>query len=164
MDGNGGIQQLLAAEQEAQAIIKAARDAKAERLKQAKDEAAREVTVGIDLDRRALFAVRSLFSALVFLDPLTRSLSHSLTLSLSHSLTLSLALHSRSFVRQAFKQELEAQYAASMDADASENATTVDKLRAESDAEISKVTRSMGVNKQRVLDMLLTQVKTVKTS
>ena len=148
MDGNGGIQQLLAAEQEAQAIIKAARDAKAERLKQAKDEAAREVTVGIDLDRRALFAVRSLFSALVFLDPLTRSL----------------ALHSRSFVRQAFKQELEAQYAASMDADASENATTVDKLRAESDAEISKVTRSMGVNKQRVLDMLLTQVKTVKTS
>ena len=148
MDGNGGIQQLLAAEQEAQAIIKAARDAKAERLKQAKDEAAREVTVGIDLDRRALFAVRSLFSALVFLDPLTRSL----------------ALHSRSFVRQAFKQELEAQYVASMDADASENATTVDKLRAESDAEISKVTRSMGVNKQRVLDMLLTQVKTVKTS
>ena len=147
MDGNGGIQQLLAAEQEAQAIIKAARDAKAERLKQAKDEAAREVTVGIDLDRRALFAVRSLFSALVFLDPLTRSLAHS-----------------RSFVRQAFKQELEAQYAASMDADASENATTVDKLRAESDAEISKVTRSMGVNKQRVLDMLLTQVKTVKTS
>ncbi len=73
MDGNGGIQQLLAAEQEAQAIIKAARDAKAERLKQAKDEAAREVTVGIDLDRRALFAVRSLFSALVFLDPLTRA-------------------------------------------------------------------------------------------
>ena len=156
MDGNGGIQQLLAAEQEAQAIIKAARDAKAERLKQAKDEAAREVTVGIDLDRRALFAVRSLFSALVFLDPLTRSLAH--------SLTRSLALHSRSFVRQAFKQELEAQYAASMDADASENATTVDKLRAESDAEIAKVTRSMGVNKQRVLDMLLTQVKTVKTS
>jgi hypothetical protein len=51
-----------------------------------------------------------------------------------------------------------------MDADASENATTVDKLRAESDAEIAKVTRSMGVNKQRVLDMLLTQVKTVKTS
>ena len=102
----------------------------------------------ISTDVRSLFALRSSFSALVLLD----------------SLTCPLALRTRSFVRQAFKQELEAQYAASMDADASENATTVDKLRAESDAEIAKVTRSMGVNKQRVLDMLLTQVKTVKTS
>lgn len=65
----------------------------------------------------------------------------------------------------AFKQELEAQYVALIDADASENATTVDKMRAESDAEIAKVTQSMSANKQRVLDMLLTQVvKTVNAT
>jgi K+-transporting ATPase c subunit len=79
--------------------------AKAERLKQAKDEAAREVA--------------------------------------------------------AFKEELEAQYAASIDADVSENAAAVDKMRVASDAEIAKVAQSMNANKQRVLDLLLTQVKTV---
>nr|AEQ39051.1 putative vacuolar ATP synthase subunit G1 [Wolffia arrhiza] len=39
----GGIQQLLAAEQEAQHIVNAARNAKLARLKQAKDEAEKEV-------------------------------------------------------------------------------------------------------------------------
>ncbi|PKA49243.1 V-type proton ATPase subunit G [Apostasia shenzhenica] len=39
----GGIQQLLAAEQEAQHIVNAARNAKMARLKQAKDEADKEV-------------------------------------------------------------------------------------------------------------------------
>jgi V-type H+-transporting ATPase subunit G len=60
-----------------------------------------------------------------------------------------------------YKQELEAQYAESVDADASENASSVERLREESDAEISQVSQSMVANKQRVLDMLLTQVKTV---
>lgn len=41
--GQDGIQRLLAAEQEAQAIIAKARQAKAERLKQAKEEAERDV-------------------------------------------------------------------------------------------------------------------------
>ncbi|ONI03080.1 hypothetical protein PRUPE_6G237200 [Prunus persica] len=41
--GQGGIQQLLAAEQEAQHIVNAARSAKMARLKQAKDEAAKEI-------------------------------------------------------------------------------------------------------------------------
>jgi vacuolar-type H+-ATPase subunit H len=61
----------------------------------------------------------------------------------------------------AFKQELEAQYAESVDADASENASSVERMRSESDAEITQVTQSMVANKQQVLDMLLTQVKTV---
>lgn len=61
----------------------------------------------------------------------------------------------------AFKQELEAQYAESVDADASENASSVERMRSESDAEITQVTQSMVANKQHVLDMLLTQVKTV---
>ncbi|POO01654.1 Vacuolar (H+)-ATPase G subunit [Trema orientale] len=39
----GGIQQLLAAEQEAQHIVNAARSAKLARLKQAKEEAEREI-------------------------------------------------------------------------------------------------------------------------
>ncbi|CAA7409127.1 unnamed protein product [Spirodela intermedia] len=39
----GGIQQLLAAEQEAQHIVNAARNAKLARLKQAKDEAEKEI-------------------------------------------------------------------------------------------------------------------------
>eukprot|EP00250_Pteridium_aquilinum_P027405 c34861_g1_i1 orf=142-480(+) len=43
--GQGGIQMLLAAEQEAQQIIAAARSAKTARLKQAKEEAEREVAV-----------------------------------------------------------------------------------------------------------------------
>lgn len=42
--GQGGIQQLLAAEQEAQHIVNAARNAKMARLKQAKEEAEREIT------------------------------------------------------------------------------------------------------------------------
>ncbi|CAN6581044.1 hypothetical protein ACFX13_033195 [Malus domestica] len=41
--GHGGIQQLLAAEQEAQHIVNAARSAKNARLKEAKDEAEREI-------------------------------------------------------------------------------------------------------------------------
>ncbi|KAJ4704888.1 V-type proton ATPase subunit G [Melia azedarach] len=41
--GQGGIQQLLAAEQEAQHIVNAARNAKLARLKQAKDEAEKEI-------------------------------------------------------------------------------------------------------------------------
>lgn len=41
--GQSGIQQLLAAEQEAQHIVNAARNAKLARLKQAKEEADREV-------------------------------------------------------------------------------------------------------------------------
>ncbi|CAH8340520.1 unnamed protein product [Eruca vesicaria subsp. sativa] len=41
--GGGGIQQLLAAEQEAQHIVNAARTAKMARLKQAKEEAEREI-------------------------------------------------------------------------------------------------------------------------
>lgn len=61
----------------------------------------------------------------------------------------------------AFKQELEAQYAESVDADASENASSMERMRSESDAEITQVTQSMVANKQQVLDMLLTQVKTV---
>jgi vacuolar-type H+-ATPase subunit H len=61
----------------------------------------------------------------------------------------------------AFKQELEAQYVESVDADASENASSVERMRSESDAEITQVTQSMVANKQQVLDMLLTQVKTV---
>lgn len=46
MDANrrqGGIQQLLAAEQEAQQIVNAARSAKSARLRQAKEEAEREI-------------------------------------------------------------------------------------------------------------------------
>ncbi|XP_010921881.1 V-type proton ATPase subunit G [Elaeis guineensis] len=46
MDSNrrqGGIQQLLAAEQEAQHIVNAARNAKMARLKQAKEEAEKEI-------------------------------------------------------------------------------------------------------------------------
>eukprot|EP00890_Picochlorum_soloecismus_P005711 jgi/Picsp_1/6140/NSC_03494-R1_transmembrane atpase len=43
--GQDGIQQLLRAEQEAQAIVAKARQAKAERLKQAKEEAVREVAL-----------------------------------------------------------------------------------------------------------------------
>uniref|UniRef100_A0A5B7B321 V-type proton ATPase subunit G n=1 Tax=Davidia involucrata TaxID=16924 RepID=A0A5B7B321_DAVIN len=39
----GGIQQLLAAEQEAQQIVSAARNAKMARLKQAKEEAEKEI-------------------------------------------------------------------------------------------------------------------------
>ncbi|XP_078428628.1 V-type proton ATPase subunit G1-like [Wolffia australiana] len=39
----GGIQQLLAAEQEAQHIVNAARNAKLARLKQAKDEAEKDI-------------------------------------------------------------------------------------------------------------------------
>ncbi|XP_006647747.1 V-type proton ATPase subunit G1-like isoform X2 [Oryza brachyantha] len=39
----GGIQQLLAAEQEAQQIVNAARNAKSARLRQAKEEAEREI-------------------------------------------------------------------------------------------------------------------------
>ncbi|XP_010245828.1 PREDICTED: V-type proton ATPase subunit G 1-like [Nelumbo nucifera] len=42
--GQGGIQLLLAAEQEAQCIVNAARNAKMGRLKQAKDEADKEIT------------------------------------------------------------------------------------------------------------------------
>ena len=79
--------------------------AKAERLKQAKDEAAREVAM--------------------------------------------------------FKAELEARYAESIEADATDNEQVVAALRAESDAEISTVTQSMDANKARVLELLLTQVKTV---
>ncbi|RWR83945.1 Vacuolar ATP synthase subunit G 2 family protein [Cinnamomum micranthum f. kanehirae] len=41
--GQGGIQQLLAAEQEAQHIVNAARNAKMARLKQAKEEADKEI-------------------------------------------------------------------------------------------------------------------------
>lgn len=41
--GQDGIQRLLAAEQEAQAIVAKARKAKTDRLKQAKDEAEREI-------------------------------------------------------------------------------------------------------------------------
>lgn len=41
--GQDGIQRLLAAEQEAQGIVTAARKAKADRLKQAKQEAEREI-------------------------------------------------------------------------------------------------------------------------
>ncbi|XP_007027326.2 PREDICTED: V-type proton ATPase subunit G [Theobroma cacao] len=41
--GQGGIQQLLAAEQEAQHIVNAARNAKMTRLKQAKEEAEKEI-------------------------------------------------------------------------------------------------------------------------
>lgn len=41
--GQGGIQQLLAAEQEAQQIVNAARNAKMTRLKQAKEEAEQEI-------------------------------------------------------------------------------------------------------------------------
>ncbi|CAK9323182.1 unnamed protein product [Citrullus colocynthis] len=41
--GQGGIQQLLAAEQEAQHIVNAARNAKMARLKQAKEEAEKEI-------------------------------------------------------------------------------------------------------------------------
>ncbi|XP_031284379.1 V-type proton ATPase subunit G-like [Pistacia vera] len=41
--GQGGIQQLLAAEQEAQHIVNAARAAKMARLKQAKEEAEKEI-------------------------------------------------------------------------------------------------------------------------
>jgi len=41
--GQDGIQRLLAAEQEAQAIVAKARQAKAERLKEAKEEAERDV-------------------------------------------------------------------------------------------------------------------------
>ncbi|XP_048327086.1 V-type proton ATPase subunit G isoform X2 [Ziziphus jujuba] len=41
--GQNGIQQLLAAEQEAQHIVNAARNAKTARLKQAKEEAEREI-------------------------------------------------------------------------------------------------------------------------
>ncbi|KAA0044014.1 hypothetical protein IC582_009434 [Cucumis melo] len=41
--GQGGIQQLLAAEQEAQHIVNAARNAKLARLKQAKEEADKEI-------------------------------------------------------------------------------------------------------------------------
>ncbi|KAK2076737.1 hypothetical protein QBZ16_005497 [Prototheca wickerhamii] len=41
--GQDGIQRLLAAEKEAQAIVAKARQARTERLKQAKDEADREV-------------------------------------------------------------------------------------------------------------------------
>lgn len=41
--GQGGIQQLLAAEQEAQHIVAAARNAKMARLRQAKEEAEREI-------------------------------------------------------------------------------------------------------------------------
>ena len=62
----------------------------------------------------------------------------------------------------AFRQELEARYAASVDADASENASSVDRMRAESDAQIDQVNRSMVANRQRVLDMLLTKVKAVE--
>ncbi|KAK4272878.1 hypothetical protein QN277_021373 [Acacia crassicarpa] len=42
--GQGGIQQLLAAEQEAQRIVNAARNEKMARLKQAKEEAEKEIT------------------------------------------------------------------------------------------------------------------------
>jgi len=41
--GQGGIQQLLAAEQDAQHIVNAARNAKLARLKQAKEEAEKEI-------------------------------------------------------------------------------------------------------------------------
>ncbi|XP_023911176.1 V-type proton ATPase subunit G1 isoform X1 [Quercus suber] len=41
--GQGGIQQLLAAEQEAQHIVNAAKSAKMARLKQAKEEAEKEI-------------------------------------------------------------------------------------------------------------------------
>ncbi|KAK8561898.1 hypothetical protein V6N12_048953 [Hibiscus sabdariffa] len=41
--GQGGIQQLLAAEQEAQHIVNSARNAKMARLKQAKEEAEKEI-------------------------------------------------------------------------------------------------------------------------
>nr|AIZ49546.1 V-ATPase subunit G1 [Eriobotrya japonica] len=41
--GQGGIQQLLTAEQEAQHIVNAARSSKMARLKQAKEEAEREI-------------------------------------------------------------------------------------------------------------------------
>ncbi|CAL0316963.1 unnamed protein product [Lupinus luteus] len=41
--GQGGIQQLLAAEQEAQRIVNAARNEKLARLKQAKEEAEKEI-------------------------------------------------------------------------------------------------------------------------
>ncbi|CAK8543844.1 unnamed protein product [Lathyrus sativus] len=41
--GQGGIQQLLAAEHEAQAIVNAAKNEKYARLKQAKEEAEREI-------------------------------------------------------------------------------------------------------------------------
>ncbi|XP_021295654.1 V-type proton ATPase subunit G1-like [Herrania umbratica] len=42
--GQNGIQQLLAAEQEAQHIVNTARNAKMARLKQAKEEAEKEIT------------------------------------------------------------------------------------------------------------------------
>eukprot|EP00887_Chlorella_sp_A99_P007589 scaffold28.g7589.t1 len=52
--GQDGIQRLLAAEQEAQAIVQKARQAKAARLKQAKDEAEREI-VAYKAEREAEF-------------------------------------------------------------------------------------------------------------
>ncbi|KAI3426227.1 hypothetical protein D9Q98_008603 [Chlorella vulgaris] len=52
--GGDGIQKLLAAEQDAQAIVARARKAKTERLKQAKDEAEREI-IAYKREREAEF-------------------------------------------------------------------------------------------------------------
>uniref|UniRef100_A0A803PA39 V-type proton ATPase subunit G n=1 Tax=Cannabis sativa TaxID=3483 RepID=A0A803PA39_CANSA len=60
----GGIQQLLAAEQEAQHIVNAARSAKLARLKQAKEEAEREIAeyrAQVELDFQKKVAAVSLY-------------------------------------------------------------------------------------------------------
>lgn len=123
--GQDGIQQLLQAETEAQAIVSKARQGtwwcfrypcdvvlnwlvcaeKMERLKQAKEEATREV--------------------------------------------------------QAYKREKDAEYARSMESDVSDNKSLVEKLQKESDEQIARVQQSLVANKGAVLDLLLSQVKSV---
>lgn len=61
----------------------------------------------------------------------------------------------------AYKQEKDAEYARSMESDVTDNKSLVDKLQRESDEEISRVQQSLAANKGAVLNILLSQVKSV---
>lgn len=62
---------------------------------------------------------------------------------------------------QAYKREKDAEYARSMESDVSDNKSLVEKLQKESDEQIARVQQSLVANKGAVLDLLLSQVKSV---
>lgn len=62
---------------------------------------------------------------------------------------------------QAYKHQKDAEYERSMQSDVTDNKSLVEKLHKESEEHIARVQQSLVANKGAVLDLLLTQVKTV---
>jgi len=62
---------------------------------------------------------------------------------------------------QAYKQEKDAEYARTMESDVTDNKSLVEKLEKESEEHIARVQQSLVANKGAVLELLLSQVKTV---